>query len=83
MISNRKRNRKKKNASMLFTRTKNRKNSSLIEEELDEALAGCAGSSPGPDHIHYDFIKKMARTEKFKLLEVYVQIRKTGAFPQE
>jgi hypothetical protein len=33
------------------------KNSSLAEEELDEALANCAGSSPDPDHIHYDFLE--------------------------
>jgi hypothetical protein len=29
-------------------------NSTLTEEEMDEALAGCAGSSPGLDHIHYE-----------------------------
>jgi hypothetical protein len=52
-------------------------------EKLDEALAGCAGSSPGPDQIHYKFIKKMARTEKLQLLEVYEQIWKTGAFVKE
>jgi hypothetical protein len=50
---------------------------------LDEALLGCVGSSPGPDHIHYDFIKKMARTEKLKLLEVYGQIWKTGTSLKE
>jgi hypothetical protein len=50
---------------------------------LNEVLAGCAGSSSGPDPIHYDFIKKMARTEKLKLLEVYEQILKTGTFPKE
>jgi hypothetical protein len=42
-------------------------NSPQTKEELDEALAGCAGPSPDPDHIHYEFIKKMARTEKLKL----------------
>jgi hypothetical protein len=52
----------------------------LTEEELDKALE-CAGSSPGSDQIQYDFIKKMARTEKLKLLEVYEQIWKTGEFP--
>jgi hypothetical protein len=56
-------------------------NNPLTEEQLDEALAGFAGSSPGPDHMHYDLIKKMARTEK--LLEVYEHIWKTGAFPIE
>jgi hypothetical protein len=50
-------------------------NSPLTEEELDEVLAGCAGSSPDPDHKHYqDFIKKMTRTKKLKLLEVFEQI---------
>jgi hypothetical protein len=54
-------------------------NSLMTEDELDEAQAECAGSSPGLDHIHYDFIKKMAnRTEKLKLLEVYEQILLDG-----
>jgi hypothetical protein len=34
----------------------------LTEEEMDEALASCAGPSPGPDHIHYEFIKKNGQT---------------------
>jgi hypothetical protein len=46
-------------------------NSPLTEEEMDEALAGCAGSSPGADHINYEFIKKMARPEKTKILNAY------------
>jgi hypothetical protein len=33
---------------------------------MKEALAGCARSSPGPDHIHYELIKKMARLDKKK-----------------
>jgi hypothetical protein len=44
--------------------------SPLTEEELNE-------------HTLYDFIKKMARTEKLKLLEVYEQIWKTGTFPKK
>jgi hypothetical protein len=30
----------------------------LTEEKLDEALSECKGSSPGPDDIHYEFLKK-------------------------
>jgi hypothetical protein len=52
-------------------------------EKLDEALARWAESSPGLDQIHYKFIKKMARTQKLQLLEVYEQIWKTGAFAKE
>jgi hypothetical protein len=50
---------------------------------LDKALAGCAGSSPGPYHIHCDFIKKMAGTEKLKILEVYEKIGKPVFTPKE
>jgi hypothetical protein len=50
---------------------------------LDEALPRWAGSSPGPDHIHYEFIKEMSRTELLKLLEVYEHIWKTGSYPKE
>jgi hypothetical protein len=32
-----------------------------IEEELDEALSECKGSSSGLDDIHYEFLKKMDR----------------------
>jgi hypothetical protein len=32
-------------------------NGPLTEEELDTALASCTRSSPGPDEIHYNFIK--------------------------
>jgi hypothetical protein len=53
-------------------------NSPLTEWEFDEALARCAGSSPDSDHIHFDFFKKIARTEKLKLLVVFEQSWKTG-----
>jgi hypothetical protein len=46
-------------------------NGPRTEEKLDTALASCTGSSPGPDEIHYDFIKQMNRPERMKLLGVY------------
>jgi hypothetical protein len=45
-------------------------NSSLTEEEMDETLAGYASL----DHIHYEFIKKMAQPGKIKILNAYEQI---------
>jgi hypothetical protein len=36
-------------------------NGPLTEEELDEALSECKGSSTGPDNIHYEFLKKNYR----------------------
>jgi hypothetical protein len=48
----------------------------LMEEELDTAL-----TSPGPDDLHYDFLKQMNRPERMKLLGVYNEIWKTEDFP--
>jgi hypothetical protein len=56
-------------------------NSPLTEEEMNEALAGCAGSSPSLDHINYEFIKKMVRPEKTKILNAYEHIWRSGNFP--
>jgi hypothetical protein len=56
-------------------------NDQLNEEELDTALSTCTVSSPGPDEIHYAFIKQMKRHERMKLLEVYNGIWRTGVFP--
>jgi hypothetical protein len=54
-------------------RNKELYNSLLTEEEKIEAFAGCARSSPDPDHIHYEFIKKMARPEKIKIPNAQTQ----------
>jgi hypothetical protein len=56
-------------------------NSPLTEEEMNEALAGCAGSSPSLDHINYEFIKKMVRPENTKILNAYEHIWRSGNFP--
>jgi hypothetical protein len=46
-------------------------NGPLTEEELDNPLHECKGSSLGPDDIHYEFLKRMDTRELLKLLEMY------------
>jgi hypothetical protein len=62
-------------------KTKNHTTFTFTAEEMDEALAAYAGYSPGPDHIHYEFIKKIARAEKIKIPNAYEQIWRSGTFP--
>jgi hypothetical protein len=44
-------------------------------------LTGCTGSSPGSERIHYEFLKKLSRPERLKLLKAYQRIWETGDFP--
>jgi hypothetical protein len=46
----------------------------LTEEELDNTLHECKGSSLGPDDTHYEFLKRMDTRERLKLLEMYQKI---------
>jgi hypothetical protein len=36
----------------------------LTEEELENALHECKGTSPGLDDIHYEFLKRMDTKER-------------------
>jgi hypothetical protein len=36
---------------------------------------------PGPDYIHYEVLKNMARPEKMKILKAYVHIWRSDTFP--
>jgi hypothetical protein len=45
-------------------------NGPLTEEELKNALHECKGSSPGPDDIHYELLKRMDTRERSKLLDM-------------
>jgi hypothetical protein len=66
--SRRKKDREEKTPIQVNCENEEPYNRPLTEEEMDEALSGCAGFSPGPDHIHCEFMKKMARPEKMKIL---------------
>ena len=50
--------------------------------ELEQALALCKGSSPGPDDIHYEMIKQLDINTKKILLELYNEIYNKGHVPQ-
>jgi hypothetical protein len=39
-------------------------NRPLTEEELENALHECNGTSPGLDDIHYEFLKRMDTKER-------------------
>jgi ribonuclease HI len=51
--------------------------------ELDLALSNCSGSSPGPDHIHYDMLKNLANASKAAVLNMYNQIWISQEIPAE
>jgi hypothetical protein len=76
------RNRTKKNKNIDLS-NKEPFNGPLTEEELDEALSECKGSSPGPDDIHYEFLKKIYRKTRLNLLGMYEDIWSKGNFPKE
>jgi ribonuclease HI len=50
-------------------------------EELDLALSSCSGSSPGPDHIHYDMLKNLSKLSKDALLQMYNNVWTSQEFP--
>lgn len=51
--------------------------------ELLYALSDCKGSSPGPDNIHYDFIKKLDETGIDQLLRIMNKIWIERVFPKK
>jgi hypothetical protein len=58
-------------------------NNPLIMEELEDALEGCKGTSPGPDLICYEMVKEMGYTDKEHLLESYNKIWSDGTYPED
>lgn len=50
--------------------------------EIKYALAGCKGSSPGPDNIHYDFLKHLNKAGFLQLLRIYNKIWSDKKFPK-
>ena len=50
--------------------------------ELENALISCKGSSPGPDTIQYEMIKKMNKQNKKELLNLYNRIYTERDFPE-
>jgi hypothetical protein len=58
-------------------------NQPFTEQELDEALENCTGSSPGPDHVEYELIRQMGTTTKKQLLKAYNNIWMEGIFPDQ
>lgn len=59
-----------------------RYNDEISLHELEQALALCKGSSPGPDDIHYEMIKELDINGKKILLELYNKIYDKGHVPQ-
>jgi ribonuclease HI len=58
-------------------------NNLLSMEELEDALGGCKGTSPGPDLICYEMVKEMGYTDKEHLLEAYNRIWSDGTYPED
>lgn len=50
--------------------------------ELENALISCKGSSPGPDTIHYEMIKRMTQINKKQLLNLYNKMYFERDFPE-
>lgn len=51
--------------------------------ELEEALYGLKGSSPGPDNIHYQMITNLPRDCKIILLDSYNRLWQQAVYPRE
>jgi ribonuclease HI/endonuclease/exonuclease/phosphatase family metal-dependent hydrolase len=54
----------------------------FTEDELENALSSCKGSSPGPDGVHYQMIKELPRTAKLALLHAYNKMWTEKTFPE-
>ena len=50
--------------------------------ELEDALSKAHDSSPGPDDIHYQFLKHLPDTSLSVLLKTFNDIRETGNVPK-
>jgi hypothetical protein len=51
----------------------------LTEEELENALHECKGTSPGLDDIHYEFLKRMDTKERWNFQKIWSE----GEFPKK
>lgn len=58
-------------------------NCEITVEEIQRALLTCKGSSPGPDNIHYDMLKKLPIDGLLYICEFYNTIWRKGEFPSE
>lgn len=58
-------------------------NQTFQYHELEEALEGLQGSSPGPDGVHYAMIANLPIDCKTQLLEAYNRLWVEGIFPIE
>jgi hypothetical protein len=56
-------------------------NGPLTEEELKNALHKCKRTSPAPDYIQYEFLKRMGTKKRSKLQ--YPKIWSKGVFPKK
>jgi Reverse transcriptase (RNA-dependent DNA polymerase)/Endonuclease-reverse transcriptase len=58
-------------------------NKPYTTEELEIALEGCQGTSPGPDNITYEMIKNLSPRNKEQLVHCYNKIWTEGCLPKE
>lgn len=58
-------------------------NSPFSLSEMEHAIQSSHKSSPGPDNIPYEMIKRLPETGKHALLDIYNLIWETGLYPQQ
>jgi hypothetical protein len=58
-------------------------NGPLTEEELENALHECKGSSPGPDKVHHEFLKRWSQKSGRNYSRCTKKIWSEGEFPKE
>ncbi|XP_076660928.1 uncharacterized protein LOC143364494, partial [Halictus rubicundus] len=51
--------------------------------EMERAIQSSRNSSPGPDNIPYEMVKRLPETGKRALLDVYNLIWETGSYPEQ
>ena len=73
---------KAKSSSLGHLNVNNKKSKPFSLSELKDALSKAHDSSPGPDDIHYQFLKHLADTSLSVLLKTFNDIWETGNVPK-
>jgi Reverse transcriptase (RNA-dependent DNA polymerase)/RNase H len=58
-------------------------NQPFSTEELESALEGCSGTSPGPDGITYEMLQHLPRDSKVALTKALNDIWEGGPYPED